>query len=122
VPIPENDRHPLWGVSRPLSVQVSYQAGACGETESKRSSSGCTYQSCFKVCNGLRLKHKLLQEGLQEFIGHSDFAGTVEMAEFRELRGTRVRTPPELIELLLDSDDTDRTSGRRHHVSTSATC
>jgi hypothetical protein len=37
--------------------------GACGDTENERSGSGCAYQFCFKVCNALRLKHKLLQEG-----------------------------------------------------------
>jgi hypothetical protein len=37
------------------------------------SSFGWAYQFCFKVCNGLRLRHKTLQEGLQEFIRHSDF-------------------------------------------------
>jgi hypothetical protein len=48
-------------VSRLLSMQVSDQADACGDSENERSSSGCAYQFGFKVCNGLRLKHKFLQ-------------------------------------------------------------
>lgn len=51
----------LGGVTRLLSVQVSYQAGGCGDTENKRSSTGCAYQFCFKVRKDLRLKYKFLQ-------------------------------------------------------------
>jgi hypothetical protein len=43
------------------SVQANYQVVICGDSEDKRSSSGWPYQFCFKVSNGLRLKHKFLQ-------------------------------------------------------------
>jgi hypothetical protein len=56
VPIRRTTGTRLGGVTRPLSVQVSYQAGACGDTENKRSISGCTYQFCFKVRKDLRPK------------------------------------------------------------------
>ena len=46
------------------SVQVTYQPDACGDTENKRSSSGCAAaptKFALRVCNGLRLKHKFVQ-------------------------------------------------------------
>jgi hypothetical protein len=69
-----------------LFVHLGYQVGTCGDTENERSSSGCAYQFCFKVCNGLRLKHKLLQEGPQEFIGLYRLGRPDKQLIFRLLR------------------------------------
>jgi hypothetical protein len=53
-------------------LQVWYQAGACGDTENKGSSDGWPTSFALRVCKGLPIKHKALQKGVQEFIGHSD--------------------------------------------------
>jgi hypothetical protein len=48
------------GVSmRPVSVHLCYQARACGDTENKRSSSGCAYEFCFKGVQKIAAKAKM---------------------------------------------------------------
>jgi hypothetical protein len=80
-------------------VQVRYQAGNCGDTENERSSDGCAYRFALRCATVCGLKHQLLQEGLQEFIGHSDLE-TRQAANFPLITNTNYvwRSPFPLIE------------------------
>ena len=49
-PLPVKEQVPT------TSVQVSYQAGSCGDTENKRSRSGRPYEFCFNGVQGVAAK------------------------------------------------------------------